>query len=80
MSDHNAPREDPRFLVRRLLGQSGQELSCEECFEHLDQYVELELAGANAELAIPGMRAHLEGCQACHEEHESLLALVERDR
>jgi hypothetical protein len=25
---------------------------------------------------IPGLRAHLDGCQACREEHESLHALV----
>jgi hypothetical protein len=27
-----------------------------------------------------GMRAHLEGCPACAEEHASLLALAERER
>lgn len=63
--------------LRRVLGPAGPELSCEECFEHLDRYVELELAGADADEAIPGMDAHLEGCRACREEHESLRALVE---
>jgi hypothetical protein len=38
--------------------------------------VELELAGAKADAAVPGLRAHLAGCPACREEHESLLALV----
>ena len=38
--------------------------------------VELELAGTDADLVIPGLRAHLEGCSACREEHESLRALV----
>jgi hypothetical protein len=46
------------------------------CFEELDRYVELELSGADAEAAVPGMRVHLEGCPACAEEHDSLLALV----
>ena len=59
-------------VLRALLGPEGPELSCEECFEHLDRYVELELAGSNADEAIPGMRAHLEGCPACHEDHASL--------
>ena len=31
-------------LLRRLLGDPGPELTCEACFEHLDRYVELELA------------------------------------
>lgn len=59
-------------VLRALLGPEGPELSCEECFEQLDRYVELELAGSNADEAIPGMRAHLEGCPACHEDHASL--------
>jgi hypothetical protein len=38
--------------------------------------VELELVGVDADAAIPGLRAHLDGCSACHEEHDALLALV----
>jgi hypothetical protein len=67
-------------LIRRLLGPSGPELDCDQCFAELDRFVELELAGAAAEEAIPGMRAHLEGCPACHEDYLSLRALVESDR
>jgi hypothetical protein len=63
-------------LIGRLLGPAGPELSCERCFEELDRYVELELAGADAEAAIPGMRAHLQGCSACAEDHESLRAML----
>jgi hypothetical protein len=68
-------------LLRRLLGPAGPELTCEQCFEQLDRYVELELQHntARADELIPGMRAHLEGCQACDEEHASLYALVEHE-
>ena len=48
-------------LLTRLLGPADPEVSCEECFELLDEYVELELAGADADARIPGMRAHLAG-------------------
>jgi hypothetical protein len=65
---------DRRALVGRLLGPAGPEITCEECFAQLDRYVELELAGADANRAIPGLAAHLEGCPACREDHESLLA------
>ena len=64
-------------LLARLLGPAGPELTCEECFEMLDRYVELELASAHADSEVPGMRAHLEGCPACSEEHASLKALIE---
>lgn len=63
-------------LVARLLGPAGPEVSCDQCFEQLDRYVELELAGLDPEAAVPGMRAHLEGCSACAEDHESLRALL----
>ena len=66
----------PTKLLGRLLGPPGPELTCEECFEHLDRYVGLELAGRDADAAVPRMRAHLQGCPACHEDHHSLAALV----
>ena len=62
--------------LERLLGPAGPDIGCEECFERLDEYVELELRGADAEARVPGMRAHLAGCPACREEHESLRALL----
>ena len=66
-------------VLRRLLGPGRPEVTCDVCFDELDRYVELELAGADAEAAVPGMRAHLQGCPACSEEHESLTALVAGD-
>jgi hypothetical protein len=54
-----------------LLGPDGPEVTCEECFELLDEYVE----GRD----VPGMAAHLEGCPACREDYESLVALVRDD-
>jgi hypothetical protein len=65
--------------LERLLGPTGPELSCDECFEMLDEFVELELVGADPEARVPGMRAHLSGCPACREDHESLRALVESE-
>jgi hypothetical protein len=73
-------RPDDDRAIRRLVGPAGPELTCEECFDELDRYVELELSGAPAAERIPGMRAHLEGCPACREDHESLKALVEGER
>jgi hypothetical protein len=65
--------------IERMLGPSGPELGCDECFDLLDEYVELELLGGDADVRVPGMRAHLEGCPACREEHESLRALLAAD-
>ena len=72
--------ENTTLLLDRLLGPAGPEVGCDRCFEELDRYVELELDGADADAAIPGLRAHLDGCPACREEHESLRALVGGER
>jgi hypothetical protein len=69
--------DEPRARLARLLGPAAAEVPCETCFEQLDVYVELERAGADAEAAVPGMRAHLAGCPACAEDHEALHALLD---
>jgi hypothetical protein len=70
--------ETNRDLIARLLGPAGPEVTCDECFELLDQYVDLELAGADAGDRLPGMREHLQGCPACREDHDSLRDLARR--
>jgi hypothetical protein len=69
-------RPDLKQALGRLLGPNSAEIGCDECFQQLDQYVELEIAGRNADVELPGLRAHLDGCPACREEHDSLHALI----
>ena len=69
-------RPELKQALGRLLGPGEPEVGCDECFELLDEYVEHEVAGRDAAAALPGLRAHLAGCPACREEHESLRALV----
>jgi hypothetical protein len=71
MNDHA-----PDTTIKRLLGPAEPEILCEECFERLDEFVDLELGNGTPDEKIPGMRPHLEGCPACHEEYESLRDLV----
>ena len=78
MNRQDRPGAEPRLtgMLARVLGPAGPEVTCERCFEVLDEYVDLEVAGADPDAALPGMRAHLAGCPACREDHESLRALV----
>jgi hypothetical protein len=73
-------KDDMNETLARLLGPAAPEVGCDECFDLLDRYVEIELAGQDADAAVPGLRAHLEGCPACREEHESLRDLVGGER
>jgi hypothetical protein len=71
---------DNKALIERLLGPGAPEVSCEECFALLDEYVDLEVRGLDADARLPGLGAHLAGCPACHEDHESLLEFVTSER
>jgi hypothetical protein len=78
MSPHDGHHADRRLtgLLARVLGPVGPEVTCEQCFELLDRYVELGVSGVDPDAALPGMREHLEGCPACHEDHQSLRDFV----
>jgi hypothetical protein len=68
--------EETRNRLAGVLGPADPEVTCEVCFDELDRFVELELAGEDAEAAVPGMTAHLHGCPACAEDHAALRALL----
>jgi hypothetical protein len=72
-------QREPNRELDRLLGPAAPEIGCDTCFAELDGYVELERAGGDADAAVPGLRAHLDGCPACREEYESLHALLAAD-
>jgi hypothetical protein len=67
---------DFKRMLGRLLGPAKAGIGCDECFEQLDRYVDLQVAGHDADTALPGLRTHLQGCPACREEYESLRAFV----
>jgi hypothetical protein len=66
-------------VIVRLLGTGEPAVDCDECFDQLDRYVEAELARRPVDELFPGLRAHLAGCPACEEEHESLRSLLETE-
>ena len=76
MTPSRDSRRASKHLLASLLGPPGREVTCEGCFANLDVYVEHELEGDDADALVPGMRAHLEGCPACAEEHDSLRDLI----
>jgi anti-sigma factor RsiW len=66
----------PDRAIGRLLGPAETEVSCDDCFAQLDAYVDREVLVGDAEQIMPALAAHLRGCPACAEDHDSLRALV----
>lgn len=63
-------------MVRDMLATSADEIGCDECFEQLDRFVDLELAGKGAAEALPLVQDHLNHCHNCREEFEALLTAL----
>lgn len=63
-------------MVRNIATTRPDEIGCDECFEQLDRFVELELVGKNAAEALPLVQDHLDRCSDCREEFEALLAAL----
>jgi hypothetical protein len=60
--------------ARRLTLDTEPYLSCDDCFTHVDGYVEALLSDPDHD--DPAMRTHLAGCAACAEETRSLIQFV----
>lgn len=65
-----------RHLVRAILSARPDELSCDECLDEVDRFVELTLAGQDAATAMPLVEDHLARCRECREEFEALLTAL----
>jgi hypothetical protein len=63
-------------LARGIVTSRPDEIGCAECFDKMDEFVELTLAGKSAAQAMPLVEDHLNRCGDCREEFEALLAAV----
>jgi len=70
---------EPERLKRIVYGTlttRPDEIDCDECFEQLDRFVDMVLAGKDAAEAMPLVQDHLDRCGDCREEFEALLAAL----
>ena len=64
-------------MLQAIASTRPDELTCEECFDRLDEFAEQVLAGKDAEEAMPLVKDHLDRCSACREEFEALLEVLQ---
>lgn len=65
-----------QFLLESVFEAEAMEISCPECFELLDQYVELILDGVSPAEALPLVKQHLEHCLCCTDQFEALMVML----
>lgn len=64
-------------LLHMVENTDEVEIGCDEVFELLDQYVELEARGEDVTELLPLVKKHLDRCRDCHEEYEALARVLE---
>jgi hypothetical protein len=62
--------------VRAVAETRESEIGCDECFEQMDLFVEIEFSGSDAATAMPLVHDHLRKCEDCHEKYEALLVAI----
>jgi len=65
-------------FLRVLEKVRTEDVTCEEVFEQLDEYVEKEVDGKDAARLMPLLREHLDICSDCSDEYEALLDVIEK--
>jgi len=64
-------------FLRVLENLEKEEITCDELYIKLDEYVEREVDKKDAAELMPLMREHLDICSDCCEEYEALLHVIE---
>ena len=72
------PNEAVLGFLRVLESARGDEISCDEIYSKLDEYVEREANKKDAAQLMPLIREHLDTCSDCCEEYETLLDVVKK--
>ncbi len=70
-----------KWWIRSIFATHDEEILCSEYVELLPRFVDLKLAGEDAEAALPQVRHHLKQCPECVEVYRVLLkaASLEED-
>lgn len=63
-------------ILHSFMSAQEDEADCNECYEHLDKFVEMVDAGEDAATIMPRIESHLKTCHCCHEEYRALLAIL----
>lgn len=73
-------KSEARRIVEYILSVDEEDLSCEECFDLLDSYIDVELTGEDAAAQFPEVAQHLSRCPACWREYQDLYQLLRDSR
>jgi hypothetical protein len=76
---HNCGSQDIAGLVKTILSTEDEDITCDECYEHIDQYVDMLRAGEDAATVLPKVKTRLTQCKCCESELRAFIAILEAE-
>ncbi|MBN1123217.1 MAG: hypothetical protein JXJ17_19250 [Anaerolineae bacterium] len=64
-------------VVKTIFNTKTDDITCDECFEHIDEYVDMIHAGQDPSEVLPQVKSHLEQCRCCEMEFRALISILE---
>lgn len=73
-----SPAQVSEFL-RQIAVTREHEVDCGTCIEHIGEFAEKKLAGADLDTVLASIEHHLSLCPECTEEYEALKNILETE-
>jgi hypothetical protein len=64
-------------IIKTVLSVPMEEITCGECFEVIDQYVDMLRSGQDPAVVLPRVKEHLGQCHCCDVEFRALISILE---
>jgi hypothetical protein len=77
VSQQTKKEQNLKDIIRTLLSVPGEEITCDECYDVIDRYVDMLRAGQDPEVVLPRVREHLGQCECCDVEFRALISILE---
>jgi hypothetical protein len=77
LKDPQARTDKLASLVKVIFAAQADDITCDDCFEHIDTYVDMLLSGEDPGTVLPQVKTHLEQCHCCETELQALITILE---
>ncbi len=64
-------------VMRYVMTTHEQDITCDECFEYVDRYVDMLRMGRDPDEVLLRVKHHLQNCPCCQQEFQALIVILE---
>ena len=77
MNEQSDKQQQLESIIKTILSVPEEEITCGECYDVIDQYVDMLRAGQDPATVLPQVKEHLGQCECCDMEFRALISILE---